>query len=535
MLSRRGLLRGVLPGVGVGAAQLSCRGDAPRVPEVSFVGQTPERGHLLREPSDLGSPAETVRAGVVIVGGGAAGAAAAWRLQRAGRRDVHVLELEDVVGGTARGGGMDRSRFPMGAHYLPSPRSDFRGLVTLLEDLDVVTGREADGALRFDTRAIVRAPMERHRHRGSWHMGLYPAQGETDAEAAQWARWLAHLRSLDRVGSDGRRLFDLPVHRSSADMRHLDRVSMAAYMDEQGFDSWRVRWLVDYACRDDYGCLLEETSAFAGLHHFLARGLEEDRDGYILSWPDGNGHLVQGMLTRAELGDRMHVGTVVRSIDPQAGRVLALDAASGAVRAFDAQVVLWAAPRFILPHVLPTGADPLRRGALPYAPWLVAGVSVDKTPRGIGAPLSWDNVAIEGAHLGYVVANHGEPLTELSRTGAVLSYYEPLRPGERGDLLAATAPELATRVMSGLEGMHPGIRGSVSAVQVARWGHGMIRPEPGLLFGSDLARARQPIGRVLPCATDTSGLALFEEAFSAGVAAAEEALERLGAPEATVL
>ena len=44
------------------------------------------------------------QARVVVVGGGVAGLGAAWELRRRGVKDVLVLELDDVVGGTARGG-----------------------------------------------------------------------------------------------------------------------------------------------------------------------------------------------------------------------------------------------------------------------------------------------------------------------------------------------------------------------------------------------------------------------------------------------
>ena len=76
--------------------------------------------------------------------------------------------------------------------------------------------------------------------------------------------------------------------------------------------------------------------------------------------------------------------------------------------------------------------------------------------------------------------------------------------------------------------MHPGITPAIRRIDIARWGHAMIRPVPGLLFGSTLRQAATPIGKVLPCAADIGGLPLFEQAFTHGTAAAEEALQRLG-------
>ena len=39
-------------------------------------------------------------------------------------------------------------------------------------------------------------------------------------------------------------------------------------MREQGFDSTYLDWCINYACRDDYGALARDTSAWAGAHYF---------------------------------------------------------------------------------------------------------------------------------------------------------------------------------------------------------------------------------------------------------------------------
>ncbi|MFY0535116.1 hypothetical protein [Nannocystis pusilla] len=179
---------------------------------------------------------------------------------------------------------------------------------------------------------------------------------------------------------------------------------------------------------------------------------------------------------------------------------------------------MWAAPRFVLGRLL-VGADPLPAGALTYAPWLVASVDVRTAPRGIGARLAWDNVPLAGPSLGYVVATHGES-ADARRPGAVLTYYEPLcgdGPAElaaqRQRLLAGDLSTWSDHVVAALAAMHPGIASEISGIAVTRWGHAMIRPVPGLLFGESLARARAPLGRLRPCAADVAGLPLFEEAF----------------------
>lgn len=532
-ITRRRVLAGVPAALG---SAIGCPGRTPPAPRLAFVGPDPARGHMLRDATmRAAAPRRTERTGVLVVGAGVAGLCAAWRLHRAGFGDVHVLELEDVHGGTARGGALPRSAYPMGAHYLPVPHPGFAALHSLLEDLGLIIGRSADGAPEYDPRAIVRDPIERHRHRGLWFEGLYPSSGADAAALAEFERFRDTLRELDRTDAEGRRLFDLPLWRSSPELRALDTLSMATWLDREGFGDWRLRWLCDYGCRDDYGCTIEQCSAFAALHHFVARGLEDEHDRMLLSWPQGNAALCDALIARAGLGERVHSGTAVVRIDPDDGTVVAWDTARAEAVAWHAEQILWAAPRFVLPHVLPPGRDPLAPGVLTYTPWLVANVEVDRPPGGSGAPLSWDNVEIGGDHLGYVVANHLEDLAQREQPGAVLTYYEPRCADDaaglgqrRAELLAATLDELGAHVVAQLGRMHGDIARHVREIHVCRWGHAMVRPRPGALFSADAALARAPVGRVQPCAADVGGLPLFEQAFALGVAGAEHALAAMG-------
>lgn len=530
-LSRRTLL-------GASALGLAtCRAEAPPIVEPRFTGQSPERGHLLRSAELLDSPiAERRSTAIVIVGGGAAGLSAAWHLRRAGIEDIELLELEPELGGTARSGVLPRSAHPMGAHYLPAPPSDCSELLELLTDLRILVGRH-EGAPEYKTTAICPAPIERHFYNGTWHPGLYPETDETPTEADEAERFWSILRELDRTRDEhGQRLFRLPVRRSSERMRALDRISMAAWLDQHNLRSWRLRWYVDYACRDDYGCTIEQTSAFAGLHHFLARGLEDTRERELLTWPGGNGELLALLRDRVALGERLRRDHLVYAIDPDRGELRVRDLLAQRSIAIEARAILWAAPRFLLPHVLPRGSDPLPAASLSYVPWLVANLDLREPPGGIGAALAWDNVPViedpRARNLGYVVATHTQDRVAAHEPGSVITYYEPLTADDaeglataRARLLGNDAHYWSEHVLRSLERMHPSIRKQLTAIHVHRWGHAMIRPVPGLLFGDALELARKPIGRVHPCATDVGGLPLFEEAFYAALAGADWATD----------
>ena len=75
---------------------------------------------------------------------------------------------------------------------------------------------------------------------------------------------------------------------------------------------------------------------------------------------------------------------------------------------------------------------------------------------------------------------------------------------------------------------HPDLPGLVERLDVMRWGHAMVRPRPGFVWGRARREAAKPVAGVHFAHSELSGLALFEEAFYHGVRAAEEVLRRRG-------
>src|SRR5262249_10262218 len=263
--------------------------DAPRG---RVLGASHALGHLLRDgatPEPAGPPE---RADVVIVGGGISGLSAAWRLGKSGL-DVVVLELESFLGGTSTSGNDGAVPYPWGAHYLAAPNPEARAALRLLEELSVVTGWDAAGRPRFDPKVLCHAPQERLFYRGNWVEGLVPP--DLDASERDELERFAELEEelSDRVGADGRSAVQRPLALSSRDPESLalDRMSLAAYLEREGFRSPFLRWYVRYACLDDFGALPEEVSAWAGLHYFSARKTRspELEGSRFLVWPDGNG------------------------------------------------------------------------------------------------------------------------------------------------------------------------------------------------------------------------------------------------------
>jgi len=157
-ISRRDLLRGLAGAAGAGLA--GCARARSRAITGAIVGGAHARGHRLRD-GFRPVPESWQDVAVAVIGGGVAGLSAAWALDRAGLRDLAVLELEDAPGGTARSGRDAVTPYPWGAHYVPVPDPANHALVALLEETGAVAGRDAAGHPVYAEDVLCRDPQER--------------------------------------------------------------------------------------------------------------------------------------------------------------------------------------------------------------------------------------------------------------------------------------------------------------------------------------------------------------------------------------
>ncbi len=498
----------------------------------TIVGQDDRRGHLLRSGELVSKPvAETVKTKVLVVGSGVSGLACAWRLRREGVKaeDVLLLDLASAPGGNAACGENEVSAYPWGAHYLRAPTAESLALAAFLEDVGVVRGKDSKGRRDYDTRWVCSEPMERVFESGIWAEGLFPPPRSGTPEAkAELARFKDELRGLAKARDEaGRRPFAIPVDKSGTTHRALDAVSFASWLEGKGFKTKPLLWLLEYACRDDYGSLLATTSAWAGLHYFLARGLEdepgappEDRDeGTTLVWPEGNGWLVKKLAAPA----RIETDRLVYRLFPAENAALAWDPVKERALRYEAEHVVFAGARFLLKHLLEKPPEGVAE--FEYAPWLTVNLTLSRAPGGVGAPLAWDNVLYDSPSLGYVLATRGRPANERQ---VVTWYHAFTEPDGRARLYSMRWEDVRDMCLADLERAHPLVAHTVERLDAWRWGHAMIRPRPGFLWGSARARAQEPIERLLTANSDKGGIPIFEEAFFQGALAGEKVLERLG-------
>ncbi|MFN2455865.1 MAG: FAD-dependent oxidoreductase [Pyrinomonadaceae bacterium] len=537
--------------LGASAATAACRSHvAPSMPAGEIVGASDKIGHKLRDGLRI-SPSSDAwqRVGMVIVGGGVAGLSAARALLNAGYTDFVLLELEAAHGGTSRSGTSPLVSYPWGAHYLPAPLKENRALVSLLDEMNVLEGTDDAGEPVVAEQYLCRDPEERVFYKGRWYEGLYLNAGASaddlrqlnafHAEIEKWVEW--------RDGR-GRRAFAIPVANCSddAEVQSLDQISMSEWLDARGWRSPRLRWFVDYACRDDYGARLEATSAWAGIFYFasrIARAAVEARP--LITWPEGNGRLVKHLYDKAREHVRLNFAvSEIIPIDERGRRgvdVVAFDEAGKRAVGFHADQVVFAAPHFLAPYLIrgyqENGGASIA-AEFQYGAWMVANLFLKERPSqdGAGFPLAWDNVLYESPSLGYVVATHQRG---LDRGATVFTYYYPMCDADprvgRNRLLEMDWHACADVALTDLERAHPQIRTLTERLDVMRWGHAMVRPRPGFVWSKARIEAAQPFRGVHFAHTDLSGVALFEEAFYHGTRAAEEVLARRGLRFASAL
>jgi len=530
-MNRRELLAAFL---GLPVALSACRrNEAPPLPAGEIVGASDVFGHRLRDGARVEVPQDAwSNVPLVIVGGGVAGLTAAWRLQNSGFKDFVLIELESAPGGTSRSGSNRVISYPWGAHYIPAPMKENARLVSLLDEMGVVEGKDKNGEPVIGEQFLCRDPEERVFYKGRWYEGLYLHAGESEDDKQQYQKFNTEVDHwIAWRDAKGRRAFTLPVSACSddAEVTALDRLSMSEWMNQRGLASSRLRWWVDYACRDDYGMSLDQTSAWAGLFYFCSRVVAPENESQsLITWPEGNGRLVHHLFEKVKTNIQLD-RAVVELIPTDGGvDVITIDRDGRTPRGFHASRVIFAAPQFVARYVIRPYRDnpPPHIAEFHFGAWMVANLTLKDRPKANSPrdfPLAWDNVLYESPSLGYVVATHQRG---LDRGPTVLTYYYPLcdenARAARTRLLETDWRGWAEIALTDLSRAHGDIRNLVERLDVMRWGHAMIRPRTGFMWGTARREAAKPFRSIHFAHSELSGVALFEEAFDHGLRVADE-------------
>ncbi len=431
---------------------------------------------------------------VVVVGGGIAGLAAAWRLRDL---DVLVLEESDRVGGRIRSEPSGRYWLNFGAHVFAGP-----GTATdrLLRETGVETA-EIPGvltAVELDGRVVAGGRVE-----------TYPFR-----LPLTWRDRLALVRTGARIR--------LGVARYNRILRASDAQRVLAFVGDRTFADWlgpvpsAVDAIVRPTIRRSAG-EPEDLAAGYGIGYFHL--VWDRRGGLARSILGGPSTLPNAI--RATLGERVRLTARVEEV-ARDGETLRVTHTAGEERARFAVVATPAhTTRSIVRDLPDETRDAL--GNVVYGPYVVAAFRTRET-----APMPWDGI--------YAVASARRSFNMLFNMASVLRGGGAGRREPGGSLMVYSGAGLARRLwdlddadiaatyLDDLDAVFPGARGVVRETVVHRWERGLPFVRPGRHRMQPALE--RPLGRVF-LAGDYLGTRYTDTAITTANAAADATRTRL--------
>lgn len=454
----------------------------------------------------------------VILGGGVSGLAAARELCRQHCSDFLLFELENTVGGNSRSGHYRDKAYPLGAHYLPMPSRHMSELREFLHDVGVVRGFSADGEPRVQEEYILQAPGERLYQWGRWHRSLIPTWGNAEGDKKQFEKFWNLLGAFQE--SENADEFVLPLRLSPFRLvSDLDSITMDQFLKRHGLTSEPLRWYVDYCCRDDFGTTSRQVSAWAGIHYFLARR-NRDTDNVILTWPEGNGFLVNGLLNQIPSDQVLPDSVVVLVEQDEVIKTTVWHRGSDVLVTYRSRSAVIALPTHVRRKL------GLATHNVSHAPWVTATLALRDLPD--GEDMAWDNVSYHSKSLGYIYNQHQS--LDVPTPPYLITYYSALTGDpvvERALAAVQNSQDWARRILHDLHAMHPNLIDLVEDMRVWVWPHAMVKPLPGVFSRPRTLHSES--WPILYAHTDDSGMSLFEEAFDHGTTAARFVAKKLRA------
>jgi protoporphyrinogen/coproporphyrinogen III oxidase len=440
---------------------------------------------------------------VVVIGGGIAGLAAAWRLRH---RDVLLLEAGDRLGGRLRSDPCGDYWLNQGAHLFPGPGSLVDrmatecgletvpvtgGMMGLAVGSTILThGRVETYPLRLplslrDRIAFARAGVKVQRAVARYHAVERRHDFEDDRTFREFLGPLPP--AVDQV-------FSCAAHRATAE---LDELSAGC-----GIGLFALVW--------------------GGKGSLIARNLL-----------GGSGRLPAAM--GRELGDRARTGCRVHAVGASEGEALVVEADGEEIRA--RHVIVAAQAPHAAPLVGPVAEGAARAlSALTYGAFLSVAVETSET-----APMPYDDV--------YAIATPGRVFDMFTNQAHALRAGGPAgprglraggprRPGgslmlfagghRAASLMREPDDVIAARFLADLHGLYPQTRGAIARTVVRRWelGNVFARPGRGRLQPA-LEGGLGPHGNLHLAGDYFAELGNMEAAARTGLAAAERADARL--------
>lgn len=507
-----------------------------------FTGDDFEAAHrLLLDPEATlatGAPeTHPDRHDVIVVGGGVSGLTVAYRLRD---RDVLLLERDSQPGGVAKSETWQGLDYSIGAAYIidPDPASTDpreRAGFALLEELGL---RERNEDLANDRSRLRRQGSEAH-HCFFSNRRVVPG---AEVYSARNRAFFEHVLDSDRYPS-------VPPTDPTL-VNALDRVSFKRFLRDPVLQRTlyarttgvfsRTAWeAIEYYCWGAFGTTADETSAYHGLN-FLAAEF-----GSTLVFAGGNGFITRRLAERITQARRrmIRTGAWTLRIEREAGGFVVTTWEQGQLHRHLARAVVFAAPLFLAPRLIPGLPDAQRSAiaSLEYRSYVVANVLLKRRMDRIFTHPAlrggYELTRVHGIDVDHAAAEDVSGRKVFSdavvadfavgrdASHAVLTVYRPYPYASgRADLLgreyAAIEDEVRREVLAGF-GAHGLKAADIEGVRLTRWGHPMIVSRPGQLADGTLRTASQQQPGLSFAHTDVQGAPAYENALASAYDAVE--------------
>lgn len=493
-ISRRSFIRWAL---GAGAA-MACpfpvrsagTGGAP-APRLG--SENPAVCHSVRDGESMPVPPPDRKVGVLIVGGGPSGLAAADELKGA---DWLLLEKEPQVGGNCRPEEWEGLKYSTAAAWDSIADPEFKRLSERWKfDWKKIEGEDT---VIFEGKAI----------RDFW-------TGRADDPAFEQ---LPYSRSV----KEGFRQFlrDIETLDLAANLESLDNQTFASVLE--GYPT-QIKAFFDAFGPSNYGSVTEDTSAYVGL------GVARDwfrTERY--TWEGGIGPATAKVLDSIGKTDRILTNAIAYKVRRKGRGAWVSFFQDGKPRTVEAKAVVMASPKFITRHLVEDLPEDQHEamGRMRYAPFLVYNLCFDRPVYDGG----YDTYPIGAKSFADII-----PADWVTYAGRgprdrkqVLTVYAPRPESERAKILSdesclAMAQAAAEEVCSYI----PGSLESLREVRIARRGHPLPMSIPGHVTRLQ-PLARRDFAPVYFGHSDAQGeISDFFYAALSGIAAAQKAAKHL--------
>jgi len=445
--------------------------------------------HSIRDGIKFDIPKPTINKDVVIVGGGISGLTAASRLNDF---DTLVLEKEPQLGGNSRRRSNKGIAYPLGAVTSQGKEGTFDDFFDELK-VPFVRTKTPDLSLFIGGQLIVDPLGE----------GLAKLPFSQNVRT-QVQKLVAQLKGfLDPVEGIFFQIEDNKPH-----IQKLDDIDLSTYLTGQNFGP-QVRKLCDLIISSRLGAGSDKISAWMGLY-ILSRF---NSPTYTL--PGGHG-LISELLT-AQIDQQQNTNylteTTTVKVQNKDDRVwtTAIDP-QGEVFTVESKTAIMACPK-LLSKLLISDLPEQQKQAMSgykYSAYLVAQVALKRPVMNSFEIMTYDMFSR------FILATDWIDENKSQDGNSHLTIYIPY-PDVAGriNLYTAKPNDIAQRIFKDLQQIFPGIDNDVLGIELYRWGHPMVMPQPKMR--ERLEQVKQPHENIYFAHSDNMGISGLYSAVWAGM------------------